>query len=283
MRNGTASVASLVVAVTLAVLSCASQPRERRSSVLGYLYPEGKEAAAPQDVHLELPLVIGLAFVPETRAYGNAFLTPDEQQLLLERVKAAFLDVEEFHRIEVVPASYVSPGGGFENVDQIRRALGIDLIVLVSFDQTQFDDPNLASVTYWTILGAYVVPGNENETHTFLSASAFDVESRALLLIAAGKSVVQGRSTAVGLERSLREDRVEGFHLAIDDLVSNLRAALGRFREQVETGTVRGQGTPAVEVTSAPGYAGGSTGVGSLGALELALAALLAVGFRRRG
>ena len=271
---------SCLIALAFGLAACGSTSRTRRASVLEYLYPEGKEASEASRVHLELPLSVGLAFVPETNARGSA-LMPAQREALLGKVREAFLGLDEIERIEVVPDAYVTPAGGFANVDQIRRTLGIDLIVLVSFDQTQFDDPNLASLTYWTIIGAYVVPGNENETHTFVHASAFDIQSRALLMNAPGKSVVEGSTTAVDLERSLRDDRVEGFELAVDDLITNLDASLAAFREQVKSGTVRGQGTPAVQVTAAGTVAGEGTGVGGAGALELALALLLLAATRR--
>lgn len=267
-------------ALIVSTAACSSTSRQRRASVLEYLYPEGKEALPATGVRLDLPLAIGLAFVPETTVHYDVLLTTEQQNALLERVRVAFADTAEIERIEIIPSTFISPAGGFENVDQVRRTLGIDLVVLVSFDQVQFDDPNLASLTYWTIVGAYVVPGNENETHTFVNASAFDIESRALLMNASGKSTVEGRTTAMDLARSLREDRLEGFELAVDDLIVNLGQALEKFREQVKTGTVRGQGTPAVEVTAAGG-GGGGTGVGELGLFEVVLGVLLLAATRR--
>ena len=265
--------------------SCAATSRQRRTSVLEYLYPEGKEATQGEEVRLDLPLSVGLAFVPTAESPYDVALPPTRQAELLERVRDAFEGMEEIDRIEVVPASFLVPEGGFENVDQIRRALGVDLIALLSFEQVQFDDPNLASVTYWTILGAYVVPGNENETHTLLEATVFDVESRALLLNASGTSVLEGRTTALKGQEALREQRLEGFDAATDDLIANLQPALEVFREHVRSGTVRGRGTPAVELTvdGEPVQAGG-TGMASLLWPELLLALLVAgsLGWGRR-
>ncbi len=285
MNRALAALAVLAgTALIVSVPACAGTSRTRRASVLEYLYPEGKEAQPPTDVELDLPVSLGLAFVPEATARGGGALQPGQQEALLERVRAAFAGTPEIERIELVPSSYVTPAGGFENVDQIRRALGIDLIALVSYDQTQFDDPNLASITYWTIVGAYVVSGNTNETHTLVDASAFDVDSRALLLHASGKSLVKGKATPVDLERSLREDRVEGFELAIDDLIANLAVALEAFRAQVKSGTVRGEGTPAVAVTADGVPVGDGGGAMAIGPLELLLAcALLAVASRHGG
>jgi rhombotail lipoprotein len=276
----------LSIAVLLGgATACFSTTHGRRSNVLEYLYPEGKPATPASLVELELPLSVGLVFVPEKNEYKRA-IHGREQQALLEKVREAFLETEEVDRIEVVPDSFVTPGGGFENVRQIRSALGVDLVALISYDQTQFDDPNLASITYWTIVGAYVVPGNENETHTLVHASIFDIESQAMLLNASGESVVEGRVTALDLERSLREDRVSGFHLAVDDLIANLGGALVEFREQAKSGTVRGRGTPAVSLTAAQeGGGGDGFGTGAIGSVELLLGLLVlcaAPALRRR-
>ncbi len=254
MKQGTsASSGRLPALIGLAVLvlasACATSSTQRSAGVLDYLYPEGKPAQPPTDVHLELPLRVGVAFVPEEQTgYYPTGLEESEKQRLLERVRDAFLQTEETSGIEIVPSTYVIAGGGFENLDQLRAMLGIDVIALISYDQRQIEDLNTASITYWTILGAYVVPGNENETHTFVSASVFDIPSRALLLNATGSSTVEDRSTALGSGRSLREGSSEGMALAIDDMVGQLETALSAFREQVKTGTVRGPGTPAIDV-----------------------------------
>jgi len=269
------------VALLGSLTGCGATSRERRTNVLEFLYPEGKAEMPAEVVQLELPVNVGIAFVPESSSY-DAAIRAGEKQALLERVREAFVEAEGLGRIEVVPDSFMSAGGGFENVRRIRSALGVELIVLVSFDQTQFDDPNLASITYWTIVGAYVVPGNENETHTLVYASVFDIESQAMLLNASGESRVEGSTTPMDLERSMRAGRSEGFELAVDDLIQNLQVALEQFREQVKSGTVRGKGTPAVQLSSASagGGGGGGVGVGGLGSLGVVLG-LLALSARR--
>jgi hypothetical protein len=54
-------------------------PAQRRAGVLDFLYPRGTEAAPPGDVHLELPLRVAVAFVPESESglAGFAPLRPD--------------------------------------------------------------------------------------------------------------------------------------------------------------------------------------------------------------
>ncbi|NIQ95366.1 MAG: rhombotarget lipoprotein, partial [Desulfuromonadales bacterium] len=57
-------------------------------------------------------------------------------------------------RIELIPAPYLRPGGSFANLDQIRTMYGVDAMALLSYDQVQYTDEDLLSLTYWTIVGA---------------------------------------------------------------------------------------------------------------------------------
>jgi rhombotail lipoprotein len=276
MKNSLSHLRALVLPlgiVALVLLSaCQSPPARRSAGVLDYLYPEGKPAEPPADVHLALPLRVGLAFVPEDTGRYHEQLEANEEQQLLERIRDAFAETEEASAIEIIPSNYLTSGGGFENLRQLRGLLGIDLVMLVSYDQQQFDDMNAASLTYWTVIGAYVVPGNVNDTHTLVTASIFDIQSRALLFHATGDSQITGHATAMGSARSMRERSAEGMTLAVDELIGELQLALPTFREQVKSGTVRGAGTPAVTIASVAG--GGSVGGGAFGPIE-ALAGLV--------
>jgi rhombotail lipoprotein len=276
-------VAALIAAACL--IACATYPEHRRAGVLEYLYPEGSALIPPSDVQLDLPLRVGVAFAPvglersgsdygpprvSTPANYSPTFDASAQQRLLDRVVAAFEGTPGVESIEILPSYMLRPGGGFENVDQLRRLLGLDVIALISYEQTQFNDYGVGSFTYLSIIGAYIVEANRNETHTFVDASVFDIPSRALLFNAGGRSLVESRSTEVQVDAQQREDSIEGFEVAIDGMVAELQTALAVFREQVASGTVRGAGTPGLAVT-------GGQGAGAAGALELGLALLLAV------
>ncbi len=283
------------------VTSCATTPpTQRRAGVLDYLYPVGQEASPPRDVNLVAPVRVGIAFAPETQhaahryapaftaAYGDLDTSPfalneSDKHLLLERVAAAFRDVAEVERIEIIPGSYLKAGGGFENVDQIRGLLGIDLIAVLSYEQTQFGDYDEASLLYWTIVGSYFVEGNKNETHTFVDTSVFDIPSRALLFNAGGRSRVQDRSTAIELYEAQRADSKRGFEEAVDAMIVELKTSVARFREEARDGTVRGAGTPAISFDRTAMPEDQRTGAGAVGAIELvALAIAGSIALRRR-
>jgi rhombotail lipoprotein len=270
---------SFLMAVTAAAaffLSCATGTQQHRASSLEFLYPKGAPGSPPSDVMLQIPVRIGIAFPPSN---GHSGATFDEVQKrdLLERVAAAFRGRSEIARVDVIPSLDLRKDGGFENLDQLATMYGLDLFALVSYEQVQFSEETAASITYWTVVGAYVIKGDRNETRTVMDASIFDLKSRALLFRASGQSQVERSSTAIDVQRSLREASRQGFEQATTNLIADLEKALVAFREQAKTGTVRGQGTPAIEISSARGAGGGGTGAGAAGPLELVLG-LMVVG-----
>ena len=269
--------AGLVVCF-ITVTACMPRQQTIRTSALDFLYPQGSDAVQPSDVTLQIPVRVGIAFAPAIHPGTQHALTEDERLALLERVATAFEGRESIASIEVIPSTYLQPQGSFANLDQLRSALGVDLVTLVSYDQTQFTTSTGRSIAYWTIIGAYVVKGEKNETSTVLEAVVYDIPSRALLFRAAGTSQTGGRATAVGSDRKTRKFAQAGFEEATEDLIGQFATALAAFEEQAKRGTVRGPGTPALHMVDASGspYGQGSGGAGAFGAWEMAwLAGLL--------
>lgn len=169
--------------------------------------------------------------------------------------------------IEIVPSTYLRSEGGFSNLDQVRSLLGVDVIGHVAYDQVQFTNQNILSLTYWTIVGAYIFHGKKNDTQTLMEAAVYDIASRHLLFRAPGASQVQAGGAAVYLAQNLRADSAKGFDVAIAELIKNLQTQLEDFRERVKR--VPGE----VTIEHKPGY----TGSGALGggfAIALALLGL---------
>jgi rhombotail lipoprotein len=153
------------------------------------------------------------------------------------------------------------PKGSFGNLDQLGTMFGVEIIALVSYDQNQFTDEGLASITYWTLIGAYLVPGEKNDTHTMVDAAVYDIKSRRLLFRAPGVSLIKSKSTLVNLSEQLRADSLTGFQEASRDLIKNLDEQLNLFKERVKAQPQEFQ------VVKKPGYTGG----GSLDAVALGL------------
>ena len=271
-----------VLFVTLAVPVLAAgctgtlPPSHRVNSALDFLYPQGVTTAEPaSEVVLKLPLRVGLAFAPNRNDQPDP-ITEEQKQSLLNRVAAAFQEHKAIGHLEVVPTTYLQPGGSFANLEQIRQSLGLDLMVLLSYDQSQFTESTRASWTYLTVIGPLLIEGEKNDTRTVMDAVIYDVRSRALLFRAAGESTVKGRSSPLNVDRKRRTHAAEGFSQATDGLITNLNTALARFEEQAKTGTVQGPGTPAIAMYNAQGeritaHGGG----GAMGIAELIVAVLL--------
>lgn len=252
----------LILLVLFPLAGCAeyfgSRQSRYTSSVVDYLYPEKEVAATPSIQHLSLPLNVGIAFVPESGASAIHRLNRKEKMDLLNRISSEFRTLPFVKNIELIPTDYLTPGGGFSNLAQIRTMYGIDVIALISYDQVQHTDEGLLSISYWTIIGAYAVRGEKNDTSTLVDAVLVDIASRKMLFRAPGTSRIKASSTWVNLSEQLRNDSLKGFESAANDLVQNLGEELDRFKQKVRE-------TPeSYAIEHKPGYS--TTGGGSLGA-----------------
>lgn len=276
---------NLVLAVALiAVTGCGTfwlgrDPGERHaSSVVKFLYPNSLDHVDKPGVPvLTLPLRVGVAFVPEDTARRTEHfskspgLSEQEKVSLLRAVSDEFRKYPFVKSIEVIPSAYLRPEGSFENLDQLRSMFGVDVIALVSYDQLQFTGTTRWSLAYLTVVGAYLIDAERNDTHTMLDAVVYDIASRKLLFRAPGLSEVNGSSNPINFEEQLRADRVTGFHRASSNLVVNVDQELAAFRQRIQ------EKPEEVKIVRSPGY----TGAGGAGLFELlAVVALAAVAWR---
>jgi rhombotail lipoprotein len=241
----------LVCTLFAGITGCASTSRRYSSSVVQYLYPDQTNPVATSAIpQLALPLNVGIAFVPEASSY-NYNLTEKDKVDLMNLVRNHFKKYDFVKSIEIVPSIYLRPKGGFSNLDQIQTMFGVDVIALISYDQTQFTGEGLASITYWTLIGAYIVPGEKNDTHTMVDAAVYDIKSKTMLFRAPGISHIKSSATPVNLSEKLREDSLKGFREASSDLIVNLDEQLALFKEKVKA-------TPQnFQVVKKAGYTGG--------------------------
>ncbi|MES3022921.1 MAG: rhombotarget lipoprotein [Pseudomonadota bacterium] len=258
----------LMLACLLTLAGCSSlrggDKRSQAGSVVDYLFPSAKESPnlQPSVTYLRPPVRVGVAFVP---GGGYDSLPEPEKLKLIERVKAQFSQHRFIGAIEVIPTSYLRPKGGFANLDQVARMYNVEVMALLSYDQVQFNDSNRLSLLYWTLIGAYVIKGDQYDIQTMVDASVFDVKSRTLLFRAPGTSQIKGSASLVGFSAQARSARSEGYVQAIDQLIPQLQTELSTFRERVKNDA-------SIRVENKAGYSGG----GSFDAVFLALAALLA-------
>jgi rhombotail lipoprotein len=266
--------------VLLAATACAIQAlggcatiheRHNAASVVDFLYPNTKDpVVAPGIPVLTLPLRVGIAFVPSA-GYGSPVLTETRRMDLMRQVADHFKKYPYVKDIELIPSAYLKPKGGFANLEQIRTMYGVDVMALVSYDQIQFTDQGLLSLTYWTIVGAYIVPGEKNDTHTMLDTVVVDINSHKMLFRAPGTNHVKGSSTPVNLSEQLRLDSEASFGEAAKQMIENLDQQLAMFKDKVK------ERPDEYKVVRTAEYQ--SRGGGGFDAAWIALVALLGGGF----
>jgi rhombotail lipoprotein len=285
LRNRTITYFFILPVVVAALAGCYTAyglKSRYTSSVVEYLYPDKKDVSEQPTIPvLSLPLKVGIAFVPESapvpgRGFGSSngrnALSEKARHDLMERIAAEFKSYPYVQSIEKIPSAYLVAKGGFTNLDQLRTMYGIDVIALLSYDQVQNTDEGFLTLTYWTIVGAYIVKAERNETNTMMDAAVYHIASRKMLFRAPGTSQVKESATLVNLSEGLRKDSLIGFERAADNLVVNLHEQLEQFKKKV-------QEAPAeYRIEQRPGYRGG----GSSGALfALGLVCIVGIGLWR--
>ena len=273
----------LALSLTAGCLSLYDRRHHEASSVVQFLYPDKNQPfIQPQIPTLRLPLRVGVAFIPPGLGDGRGGFRPiqanfTEQQKteLLRKVAAQFKALPFVQSIEIVPTTYLRPGGGFENLDQLRAMLGIDVIALIAYDQAQNSSENEASIAYWTIVGAYLVPAQRNSTHTLMEAVVYDIPSRSLLFRAPGTSTIQNHSTLFRADYFLQQASARSIEEAAAQMTANLQNELELFK-------VRAKEEPqSVRIEHKPGYTGAGATEAWFAALLLALLAGRLVPSRR--
>lgn len=221
------------------MVSCTTAPpklyKNYKTSIIRFLGPEENttENQKEMDLTITVPLKVGIAFAPSLD-YGEGF--PEKERMnLMQRIASQFKGYKFVESIELIPSLYMEEGGGFSNLDKLRQLFGIDVIILLSYDQSQFKDTGALSVTYWTLIGMYFVKGEKNDTYTLMDAALFHIPNRQMLFRASGINHLKNSATFINLSEQAREDSIIGFRQASMDLTKNLEKKLYNFRKMIRS------------------------------------------------
>lgn len=271
----TASASGIALALLL-MAGCAgmfphnSHRHTRSSSLVEFLYAGDAPPARNSQPILELPLTVGVSFLPSAR--GVAPLDEADKNRVLEQVRERFRSRAFVREIVVIPDYYLAGQHGFEGLAALQRLYDLDLVALVSYDQVSRQESNELSLAYLTIVGAYLLPGTSQGVTTMVDLAVVDPVSRSLVLRAAGMDTRQGISTDVSANRMLRSRSAGSLQAAAGQMIERFDAELVRFERSVREGTSR------VQIANPGG--GGATGIVALAMLGLVL--IRAVRRRRR-
>ncbi|MEM9056940.1 MAG: rhombotarget lipoprotein [Pseudomonadota bacterium] len=251
------AIAPLALCAALGLSGCTTwltgSPELRRtgssSSLVEYLYPDGEIPPPAPDVlpALELPLRVGIGFVPER---GLSPLKPADKHALLEDVADAFRARPYVSSIEAIPDQYLAGTSGVTGLRQLASLLGVDVVALVSYDQLTLTGERESALLYWTIVGTAVVKGNTSEVQTMIDTAVFDPTTATLLFRAPGSHSQQRNATLFKAAHENAALRSESLAAANTEMIANLDAELGRFEQRVKDGE-------AARVEWRSGYGGG--------------------------
>lgn len=254
---------------------CGKSRSGSSSSLVGFLYPGGEVPEAEDAIpELRVPMRVGLTFLPDTA--GGAGVDAAQRAEVLERIRQRFLARKFIAEIVVIPDYYLthnSGQSGFDSLAGLQRLYNLDLLALVSHDQVTYTDENSLSLTYLTIVGAYIFPGSKHEVTTLVDLAVVDPKTRSLLLRAGGTNAQERTTTLVDQEPVARGTRQKSFSAASDQMIEHFDVALAQFEDNVRSGKA------SVKVTRRDGGGGG----GSMDVMLIVAAlGLVAARLRRR-
>jgi rhombotail lipoprotein len=230
-------------AVTLTLSGCAlmfgdlhARQHQSTTPLVDFLYTDGKVPEQDAQPELRLPIRVAVSFLPAGGGYQPAAA---EREKVLTTLRDSFRSLPYVSEIVIIPDYYLhsGKGDGLMQIEQLSRLFKFDLFALVSYDQVQNNYQNDRSLAYLTIVGAFLVRGDRNETHTLLDVAVIDPKSRALVMRAGGVSSLKGNTTAIDVERHTGAQSTRGFEEATLQLVANFKRELADFEQRVRDGT----------------------------------------------
>lgn len=111
--RGRAALYLLLGIALLGAGGCTTTQSRQTTSIVDYLYPDAKEPVVEQGIPvLNLPMRVGVAFVPEAHGLGSTVLSEARKRQLLEEVAGHFRDRDFVRAIEIIPSAYLRPRRG---------------------------------------------------------------------------------------------------------------------------------------------------------------------------
>ena len=124
-----------------------------------------------------------------------------------------------------------------QQLEQLARLQGLDLVALISYDQRSETSENRRALTYLTIVGGMVFRGTHNETQTIIDLAVVEPVGRSLVLRAGGVSSSADSAAAIDQSHKLAKQQRVGFDVATEQLIANFRTELVAFEGRVRAGT----------------------------------------------
>lgn len=216
-----------------------SKAEYRSTELVEFLYGGERVPRDDAQPRLQVPLRIGLSFLPSMQPRTGEVPTAADKARVLEAIKRRFSALPYVAEIVIIPDYYLSarPGDGFDQAEQLARMFRLDLYALASFDQVVYSGENGLSLGYITIIGSYLLEGELHEAHTVVDLAVIEPHSRSLVMRAGGIAKFGDTSTLADDWRGETQVRRRSFEQASVALIDNFARELHVFEERVRSGT----------------------------------------------
>lgn len=226
----------IVIVCSLTVSGCSifgqQKVRHNKStSLVEYLYPSGHIPDNQEKPILNLPLRVGLAFIPEQNQRNT--ISAASKLELLNEVKNTFSQLEYVASIEVIPETYLRNHSNANHFKQLGQLYQLDVMALVSYDQIINRKENILALTYLTIVGTYIFPGSHFDISTLLDLAVIDVNSKRLLLRAAGTHASKGTVAEAYTAHQYDQHQIRNFKNAMQEMTDNLVIEVAHFEQRL--------------------------------------------------
>ncbi len=227
----------IVLVSVLALSGCSifgqQKVRHNKStSLVEYLYPDGHIPDNQERPVLNLPLRVGLAFIPEQNQ-SNTISSASKLELLNE-VKSTFAQLDYVATIEVIPKTYLRNQSNTNHFKQLAQLYQLDVMALVSYDQIVNRKENMLALTYLTIVGTYIFPGSHFDVSTLLDLAVIDVNTKRLLFRAAGTHASKGLAAEAYTAHQYDLHQNKHFKIAMQEMTSSLVIEVARFEKRLK-------------------------------------------------
>ena len=152
-----------------------------------FLYPDGQSPPASNTIpELHVPLRVGLAFLPSQSSSGSVRSMHPRSRCCWSASGSASRHVSLSAKSSSSrTTTWQYPG--FCGTGWRARLYNVDVMALVSYDQVMHTDDNKWSLGYLTIVGAYILPGNTQDSATLVDLVVVDPATRSLVLRAGAR------------------------------------------------------------------------------------------------
>src|SRR5689334_7333244 len=211
----------------------------RSTELVQFLYGDDPVMISDSPVQLQLPIRVGLSFLPNMNGGSGTIPTASDKQELLSKVRERFRGLPYVTEIVIIPDYYLNgrTGKGFDQAEQLARMFHLGLYALASYDQVVYAGENARAIGYLTIVGQFLFKGELHEAHTVVDLAVIDPRSRSLVMRAGGTAKFSKSSTLADDWRGETQVRRESFERASAALIDNFALELSGFEERVRAGT----------------------------------------------